>query len=158
MLNIYCYRISEFLGVEVFKVKNLSPAEMEKINGSIPSSEAKKAAVVNEELKNIRVEEKTNKQPEEETTATTIPPEVVIVPGGSFTKSKQEWLSDFNSNFTGIVVGGMEASMRKTVADSIHEKKALKGKANQAVINSVNHHIYEYIGNQRPTKEFCRLE
>ena len=157
MLNIYCYRISEFLGVEIFKVKNLSPAEKEKINGSIPSSESKKAAVVNEEPKNIPVVEKTNKQPEEETTATTTP-EVVIVPGGSFSKSKQEWLSDFNSNFIGIVVGGMEASMRKTVADSIHEKRALKGKANQAVINSVNHHIYEFIGNQRPTKEFCRLE
>ena len=69
-------------------MKNLSPAEMEKINVSIPSSEAKKAAVLNEEPKNIPVEEKTNNQPEEETTAKTTPPEVVIVPGGSFTESK----------------------------------------------------------------------
>jgi len=150
------FKISEYLVVEVVKVKTLSAAEKEKINGSIPcSTEAKKVIVVKEEPKNPVVEQ-TDKKSDEETAATPDPQAEVVVPGESRTKSKQEWLHDFGSNFTRIVVVGMEASIRKTMANSILEKKPLKGKANQAVINSVNHHIYEYIGNQRPTKEFCR--
>jgi len=154
------FRISEYLGVEVVKVKNLSASERDKINGSIAcssSSEGKKATPVNDEPRNNPFEEQTSKEPKEKTAATKEPPVgAAIVPDGPRTKSKQEWLHDFSSKFLEIVVGGMEASIRKSVANSIHEKKALKGKANQAVINSVNHAIFEFIGNQRPTKEFCR--
>ena len=142
-------------------MKHLSAAEREKINGSIPcsSSEGKKATAVDDEPKNNHIEVNTSKESVEKTAATKEPPvEAAIVPDGPRTKSKQEWLHDFGSNFIDIVVGGMEASIRKLVASSIHEKKALKGKSNQAVINSVNHAIFEFIGNQRPTKEFCRLE
>ena len=47
--------------------------------------------------------------------------------------------------------------MRKKVSEHIKQKKPLKGKANQAIINSINHHIFEFIGNQRPEKSLCRL-
>ena len=70
--------------------------------------------------------------------------------------TKQEWLSKLNSNFVDTVVGGMEASMRALVMKKIAEKEQLKGKENQAVINSINHYIYEYIGAQRPEKALCR--
>ena len=74
----------------------------------------------------------------------------------SFSYSKQDWLNNFSVNFSSIVVDGMEASLRSKVAKSIKEDVQLKGRENQAVVNSVNHHIFQFKGSQRPDKDLCR--
>ena len=76
--------------------------------------------------------------------------------GGSRYQSKQQWLNNLRNNFLDIAVGGLEVTLRKKVSELIEQKKPLKGKNNQAVINSINHHVYEFIGNQRPDKALCR--
>ena len=137
------------------KVKTLTTAEKDKINARVPSSEASNASSVEQ---NSLVEESSSSLEHRIGTSSADEDISPAVGGGSRTTSKQEFLSNLNSHFTDIVVGGMEASMRKIVSSSIEEKRPLKGKANQAVINSINHHILEYIGrNQRPDKGLCRL-
>ena len=70
--------------------------------------------------------------------------------------SKQEWLSDLNQDFEDIVVGGLEVGLRGQVEDNIKMKVKMTPKQNMALIHSINHHIYKFIGKQRPDSSLCR--
>ena len=70
--------------------------------------------------------------------------------------SKQEWLSDLNEDFINIVVGGLEVGLRTEVSNNIYNKKIMTPKQNMALVHSVNHHIYLFIGKQRPDSSLCR--
>ena len=67
-----------------------------------------------------------------------------------------EWLSNLSRNFESIVLGGMSASLWDEVTKTLSNNGELKGKQNQAVINSVNHHLFQFIGRQRPESSLSR--
>ena len=144
-------RVTERLEVKIVKIKDLTTAEKLKVNASLsngtPSGKSSAAKVDLESQSNSPKlaspsgEDKSDNQ---------------AVARGALNISKQEWLSNLSQNFQLIVVGGMDISMRTKVSKKISEHLQLRGKENQAVINSVNHHIFEFIGNQRPEKGFCR--
>ena len=71
--------------------------------------------------------------------------------------SKQEWLSNLNQHFVEIVVGGLEVSLRQKVAEKIEKKTKLNPKENMSLIHSINFHIFQFIGKQRPDNSLCRL-
>ena len=71
-------------------------------------------------------------------------------------KSTAEWLSHFKDNFSSIVQSGMSAPTREKFLRNFDEGIPLKGQVNQAVIDSINHHIFSFIGRQRPSKDVCR--
>ena len=70
--------------------------------------------------------------------------------------SKQEWFANLRHHFDDVVLGGMEISMRKKVYKCIKDKSPLNVKETQAVVNSLNHHIHEYVGTTRPEKMLYR--
>ena len=65
---------------------------------------------------------------------------------GELGKTTYEWLSNPSRNFESIVQGGMSASLWDEVTKTLSNNGELKGKQNQAVINSVNHHLFQFIG------------
>ena len=71
-------------------------------------------------------------------------------------KTTLEWLSNLSRNFESIVLGGMSASLWDEVTKTLLNNGELKGKQNQAVINSVNHHLFQFIGRQRPESSLSR--
>ena len=77
-------------------------------------------------------------------------------PRGSQGSSKQQWLSALDANFVNKIVGGLEVSLRGAVEQNIRERKKLAPKQNKAVKSSVNHQIFQFIGNQRPDANLCR--
>ena len=70
--------------------------------------------------------------------------------------SKQEWLSNLSSNFIEVVVEGLEVCLRDKVAEKVKQKKKLTPKENMALIHSVNHHIFKWIGPQTPDGPLSR--
>ena len=70
--------------------------------------------------------------------------------------SKQEWLSNLSTNFIEIVVDGLEVCLRDKVAEKLKQKKKLTPKENMALIHSVNHHIFKWIGPQTPDGPLSR--
>ena len=72
--------------------------------------------------------------------------------------SKQEWLSNLNSSFVDIVIGGLEVSLRDKVRHKFGSKIKLSPKENMAMVHSINHHIFKWIGNQRPESSLCRYD
>ena len=86
-----------------------------------------------------------------------VSPKPVIQEVGKFS-SKQEWLSDLNRDFVGIVVGGLEVGLRAQVEDNIQKKVKMAPRQNMALIHSINHHIYQFIGKQRPDSSLCRYK
>ena len=70
--------------------------------------------------------------------------------------SKQEWLSNLSTNFIEIVVDGLEVGLRDKVAEKVKQKKKLTPKENMALIHSVNHHIFKWIGPQTPDGPLSR--
>ena len=149
-LNRIVLRITETLGIEILKVRTLTTAEKIKINGRAAAGEVGMKAVSQSNLE----KEAFDDEDEDQTEPAKAGPSAK--PTGSHTQSKLEWLGDFSHRFTDIVVGGIEASLRLKVSTCIQEKMPLKGKLNQAVINSVNHHIFEFIGCHRPGIDLCR--
>lgn len=155
---LLCYRVSQKLEVAIVKIKHLNEAEQLKINASFHtpdnlqsnSSRLKKSGPVQvAEVPSTAASPETSVIEEEDHTVRT-------KTSGVRTTSKQDWLFNFRANFFSIVIGNMEIGMRTKVSQSIEKKVALRGKENQAVINSVNHTIYEFVGSQRPEKALCR--
>ena len=70
--------------------------------------------------------------------------------------SKQEWLGILNKDFLAIVVGGLEVSLRSKVAEKINRNVKLTPKENISLVHSINHHIFQFIGKQRPDSSLCR--
>ena len=54
------------------------------------------------------------------------------------------------------MLGGMSASLWDEVTKTLSNNGELKGKQNQAVINSVNHHLFQFIGRQKPESSLSR--
>ena len=151
---LLCYRVSQKLEVAIVKIKHLNEAEQLKINASFDlqsnSSRLKKSGPVQvAEVPSTAARPETFVIEEEDHTVRTNT-------SGVRTTSKQDWLFNFQANFFSIVIENMEIGMRTKVSQSIEKKVALRGKENQAVINSVNHTIYEFVGSQRPEKALCR--
>ena len=162
--NFTLFRVTKTLEVIIEKVKNLSAAEKSKINNKFNSAAAPRTPTTKNKKK---VETDADGPPAADELQ--VADVVAVVEGsedltrgskenirGVRNTTKQEWLSKLNSSFVDSVVAGMEASMRTLVMKKIAEKEQLKGKENQAVINSINHYIFEYIGAQRPEKVLCR--
>ena len=143
-------RLTETLQIEIIKVRTLTTAEKSKINGRVPGVEIDKKAVSQNNV------EKGASDDEAEELVEPAKPGSSSNPPGVLSLSKLEWLADFSLRFTEIVVGGIEASLRQKVGTCIKEKMPLKGKLNQAVINSVIHHTFEFNGCHRPSKDLCR--
>ena len=159
--------MKETLEVEVVKTRILSLAERQKINSSLPKGIQSKQGSAGDPVRdNINGAVDENREGllgqlevnDGEVRRGVNDGEVrrVVNDGEVRSSSKNEWLFDFSTNFHAIVLGGLEAGMRDKVQKSINEKTQLRGKENQAVINSCNHHIYKYIGKQRPDKALCR--
>ena len=70
--------------------------------------------------------------------------------------AKDDWLSQFKSNFHTIVLNGLKAALRPSVSKKFSDHEQLNAAENQAVICAVCYHIFEYIGRQRPEKDLCR--
>ena len=148
---VICVRVTETLEVKIVKTKDLTAAEKLKINASFSNvSPSGKLSASKVDL------ESKSDSPKLVSTSGEDKSDNQAVARGALNTSKQEWLSNLSQNFQLIVVGGMDISMRTKVSKKISEHLQLRGKENQAVINSVNHHIFEFIGNQRPEKGFCR--
>ena len=154
-------RVKETLEVEVLKTRILSLAERKKINSSLPKgiqSKQGSLSTVGCPVRDNNGAGTVDENREGLLGQLELDGEVrrVLNDGEVRSSSKHEWLSDFFTNFHSIVIGGLEAGMRDIVQKSINEKTQLRGKENQAVINSINHHIFKYIGKQRPDKALCR--
>ena len=153
--------MKETLEVEVVKTRILSLAERQKINSSLPKgiqSKQGSLSTVGGPVRDNNGAGTVDENREGLLGQLELDGEVrrVLNDGEVRSSSKHEWLSDFSTNFHSIVIGGLEAGMHDKVQKSINEKTQLRGKENQAVINSINHHIFKYIGKQRPDKALCR--
>ena len=71
-------------------------------------------------------------------------------------RSLGEFLSSVDDNFVEIVIGGMEAGLRKSMKEKLINKDELNVKENMGVVHSINQVVFDEYGPRRPDKQICQ--
>ena len=70
--------------------------------------------------------------------------------------SETEFLVKLSNSFSDVVIGGLDSSVRNSVADKFVSGLKLSSKENNSVINSLNQAVSEQIGSEkRPNAKLC---
>ena len=78
------------------------------------------------------------------------------VQGGKKFRSLGEFLSNVDKNFEAIVIGGLEAGMRKSVGEKMKNKQELLAKENMGIVHALNQVVFDEYGAERPDPKVCQ--
>ena len=77
--------------------------------------------------------------------------------GGRKFKSSGEFLASIDNKFEKVVVGGMEAGIRKSVKEKLKNKIKLAPKENISIIHALNQVVFDEYGSMRPDPKLCQM-